>query len=183
MFRGEIPVTRPPQSCPTRRAKVVPQCTKDGDQVGERTLCIGNGNNDRLMLAAAALAIAVVQAEGAAQSALAALHIVRASVRDALDLLVHPKRIVATLRVPSEPSGSAGEAVVSTCREADTIAFYLGGRRWNDALENWRPIGRAAPATLHLPVMDLTTYGLKAIMRHALERPLPRRVRLRIPGT
>jgi soluble P-type ATPase len=62
------------------------------------TVCIGNGDNDRLMFGAAALAIGVIQAEGAAQTALAAAHIVCPSILDALDLLAHPKRIVATLR-------------------------------------------------------------------------------------
>jgi len=64
----------------------------------ERSVCIGNGHNDRLMLADAALGIAVAQAEGAAASALAAARIHCPSILDALDLLRHPKRLTATLR-------------------------------------------------------------------------------------
>lgn len=64
----------------------------------ERTACIGNGMNDRLMLEAAALGIAVVQREGAAPSALAAADVVCPGIVEALDLFVHPLRIAATLR-------------------------------------------------------------------------------------
>lgn len=64
----------------------------------ERSACVGNGHNDRQMLAAAALGIAVVQREGAAGSALEAAHIVCPNILDALDLLTQPLRIVATLR-------------------------------------------------------------------------------------
>jgi soluble P-type ATPase len=60
--------------------------------------CIGNGRNDRLMLAAAALGIAVVQAEGASAEAVAAADVVAPDIRTALDLLLHPQRLVATLR-------------------------------------------------------------------------------------
>lgn len=59
--------------------------------------CIGNGRNDRMMLAAAARAIAVLQAEGAAAALLAA-HVVAPTIADALDLLIHPLRLIATLR-------------------------------------------------------------------------------------
>ncbi|MBI2297231.1 MAG: HAD hydrolase family protein [Betaproteobacteria bacterium] len=64
----------------------------------ERVVAIGNGRNDRLMLEAAALGIAVVQREGAAAEALRAADIVCHSILDALDLLVHPLRLTATLR-------------------------------------------------------------------------------------
>jgi soluble P-type ATPase len=37
----------------------------------ERTVCIGNGHNDRLILATVALGIAVVESEGTAQGSLA----------------------------------------------------------------------------------------------------------------
>ena len=60
--------------------------------------CIGNGRNDRLMLRAAALGIATVQREGAAAETLDAADIVVHDVRDALDLLLAPRRLVATLR-------------------------------------------------------------------------------------
>jgi soluble P-type ATPase len=50
------------------------------------------------MLAAAALGIAVLEGEGAAPAALAAAAVVVRAGVDALDLLRHPKRLVATLR-------------------------------------------------------------------------------------
>ena len=60
--------------------------------------CIGNGLNDRLMLRAAALGIAVIQAEGAVPAAILEADIVVGDVRDALDLLLKPLRLVAGLR-------------------------------------------------------------------------------------
>jgi soluble P-type ATPase len=63
-----------------------------------RTACVGNGRNDRLMLRAAALGIAVIQAEGAAAAALQEADLVVTDVRDALDLLLNPLRLVAGLR-------------------------------------------------------------------------------------
>jgi soluble P-type ATPase len=48
---------------------------------------------------AAALGIAVIQAEGAAPQTLCAADVVVREIGDALDLLVQPKRLAATLRV------------------------------------------------------------------------------------
>ena len=62
------------------------------------TACIGNGRNDRLMLRAAALGIAVVQAEGAAPAAVLEADLVVNDVRGALDLLLKPLPLVAGLR-------------------------------------------------------------------------------------
>jgi len=62
------------------------------------TVCIGNGRNDKLMLQAAALGIAIVGPEGAATDAVLAADIVAPSIQVALDLLLHPLRLVATLR-------------------------------------------------------------------------------------
>jgi soluble P-type ATPase len=64
----------------------------------ERTACIGNGRNDALMMDAAALSIAVVQAEGAAVQTLSAADVVARDIGEALDLLLNPQRLVATLR-------------------------------------------------------------------------------------
>jgi soluble P-type ATPase len=63
-----------------------------------RVVAIGNGRNDRMMLDRAALGIAVCGAEGAAAEAMQASDIVVGRIVDALDLLLHPKRLVATLR-------------------------------------------------------------------------------------
>ena len=62
------------------------------------TVCIGNGANDRLMLLACRLGIAVVQREGAAGKTIGVADVVVPSILDALDLLMHPLRLVATLR-------------------------------------------------------------------------------------
>ena len=63
-----------------------------------RVVAIGNGRNDRLMLQAAALGIAVASAEGSATSAMAAAHVHMAGILDAFDLLGSPLRLTATLR-------------------------------------------------------------------------------------
>ncbi len=64
----------------------------------DSAVCIGNGRNDRLMIAAAALGVAVVQQEGAAPGALTAADAVCPDINAALDLLLHPLRLTATLR-------------------------------------------------------------------------------------
>jgi soluble P-type ATPase len=64
----------------------------------EHVVAIGNGRNDRLMLDAAVLGIVVTGAEGAAAASLQASDIVVCHVVDALDLLLKPTRLVATLR-------------------------------------------------------------------------------------
>lgn len=69
------------------------------EQLGpERTVCIGNGRNDRLMLQQAALGIAVLQAEGAAVQTLLAADVAAPDILAALKLLTNPLRLVATLR-------------------------------------------------------------------------------------
>lgn len=64
----------------------------------ERTVSIGNGRNDRLMLGEASLGIAVILAEGACGGAIAAADVVCRDICEALDLLHHPLRLTATLR-------------------------------------------------------------------------------------
>jgi soluble P-type ATPase len=63
-----------------------------------QTVAVGNGRNDRLMLTAAELGIAVVLREGAAAVTLAAADIVCMGIVPALELLLHPLRLTATLR-------------------------------------------------------------------------------------
>jgi soluble P-type ATPase len=68
-------------------------------ELGAHTVvAIGNGRNDRKMLNAAALGVALVQGEGGAVEALANGDLVCTGVIDALELLRNPKRLVATLR-------------------------------------------------------------------------------------
>ena len=59
---------------------------------------VGNGANDRLMLAEAALGVALIQAEGACVQAVQAADVVCLNIRDALALLIEPQRLIATLR-------------------------------------------------------------------------------------
>jgi soluble P-type ATPase len=64
----------------------------------EQAVCIGNGRNDRLMLEAAALGLAVILAEGIAGETIQAADVVTLAINDALDLLLNPLRLTATLR-------------------------------------------------------------------------------------
>ena len=64
----------------------------------QETVSVGNGRNDALMLKEAVLGIAVIQEEGGAVETLIAADIVTQSILDALDLLLHPLRLTATLR-------------------------------------------------------------------------------------
>lgn len=63
-----------------------------------RCAAIGNGANDVELLRAAALSIAVVGPEGASPKALLEADVVCRSVTEALDLLLEPRLLVATLR-------------------------------------------------------------------------------------
>jgi soluble P-type ATPase len=64
----------------------------------ERVVAIGNGRNDRLMLEAAALGIAVIQREGGAFAAIVGADIIATSIVDALQLVGDSTRLTATLR-------------------------------------------------------------------------------------
>ena len=64
----------------------------------QRVAAIGNGRNDCLMLGRAALGIAIVGGEGASGRALVAADLVCTDIAGALDLLLAPKRLQATLR-------------------------------------------------------------------------------------
>ena len=69
------------------------------DRLGhDRCVVIGNGANDALVLEAAALGIAVLGPEGASSAALRAADVVCTSGVDALDLLLEPTALSATLR-------------------------------------------------------------------------------------
>lgn len=64
----------------------------------DRCVAIGNGLNDRLLLEAAALGIAVVQREGAAARTLQSADLVTPDIDAALGLLMNSSRLIATLR-------------------------------------------------------------------------------------
>ena len=63
-----------------------------------KTVCIGNGRNDLLMIKKAALGIAVIQEEGAFVETVMKADVVCRSIVDALQLLINPQRLIATLR-------------------------------------------------------------------------------------
>jgi soluble P-type ATPase len=58
----------------------------------------GNGNNDRRMLRTARIGVAVSEGEGCAVDAIMASNIHVRSAVESLDLLLNPKRLMATLR-------------------------------------------------------------------------------------
>lgn len=64
----------------------------------ESVVALGNGRNDRLMLKLAALGIALIQHEGGAVETAASADLLSTSVTDALNLLLHPNRLIAGLR-------------------------------------------------------------------------------------
>ncbi len=74
------------------KTKFVEQAGADG------VVAIGNGVNDEGMLAAAALSICIVGAEGASVPTLLAADIVVPDPAAAIGLLLTPRRLVATLR-------------------------------------------------------------------------------------
>jgi soluble P-type ATPase len=64
----------------------------------DKTICIGNGNNDRLMVKEAELGIALLQEEGTCIETLLVSDIVCKNIIDAFGYLMEPKRLIATLR-------------------------------------------------------------------------------------
>jgi len=74
------------------KAEVVSEMGADG------VVAIGNGRNDVPMMGVAGLGIAVIGPEGAAADLLSAADVVTRDIRDALDLILDPLRLKATLR-------------------------------------------------------------------------------------
>ena len=69
-----------------------------GNLPQDNVIAIGNGQNDRLMFEQSALSIMVIQQEGAFSKLISVSDIVCLSIADALNLLLNPLRIIATLR-------------------------------------------------------------------------------------
>jgi soluble P-type ATPase len=61
-------------------------------------VAFGNGANDVGMLRLTTIGIAIITSEGVAPRALQAADVLVQSPIDALDLLLYPKRLIATLR-------------------------------------------------------------------------------------
>jgi P-type E1-E2 ATPase len=64
----------------------------------EKIVAIGNGSNDVQMLKEAALGIGVIGEEGCSKDILKEADFVVKNITDALGIILHPERIVATLR-------------------------------------------------------------------------------------
>ena len=64
----------------------------------ESVIAIGNGRNDVPMMAAAGLSLAIIGPEGACGDLLRAADIAVTDIHHALDLIIHPLRLKATLR-------------------------------------------------------------------------------------
>ena len=64
----------------------------------EKTIAMGNGNNDQFILQEAGIGIAILGDEGISVIALKQADIMVKNISDALDLLLKPKRLMATLR-------------------------------------------------------------------------------------
>lgn len=64
----------------------------------DKVVAVGNGANDSAMLEHAALGIIILGPEGAAVESLLKAKVVVPDIRAALELLLHPKRLMATLR-------------------------------------------------------------------------------------
>jgi P-type E1-E2 ATPase len=69
------------------------------DELGpDQVVAIGNGANDAAMLRCATLGIAVLGGEGLAADCMAAADAIAPDIGAALDLLLRPRRLLATLR-------------------------------------------------------------------------------------
>ena len=64
----------------------------------EHVIAFGNGANDAAMMNIAAISIAVMADEGLSLLALQAADVLAHGPLDAIDLALHPKRLIATLR-------------------------------------------------------------------------------------
>jgi len=64
----------------------------------KEVVAIGNGRNDALMLGEACLGVGVMHVEGCSSQIMAASDVLCRSTEDALNLLLHPSRLIATLR-------------------------------------------------------------------------------------
>jgi soluble P-type ATPase len=69
------------------------------NQLGnDQVIAVGNGRNDVLMLQASAIGIVLIQKEGAYAPLITAADLLCLSIIDALELLLNPLRLKATLR-------------------------------------------------------------------------------------
>ncbi len=94
-----VAATLPVKVRPMKPGAGTPQKAALAEQLGAaQVAAIGNGTNDAEMLRRAALGIAVLGPEGLATACANAADVVAPSIEAALDLLLHPRRLIATLR-------------------------------------------------------------------------------------
>lgn len=84
--------TFPSEDAADSKRKIVEELEHD------TCVCIGNGRNDVRMFRSAALAVAVMDAEGMYGKLAAEADVCVRSMEEGMDLLLHPKRLIATLR-------------------------------------------------------------------------------------
>lgn len=68
------------------------------EALGGNVMCVGNGFNDALMFDRAEFSIAVIEREGTFAGLISHADVITTSILDALDLLLKPDRLKATLR-------------------------------------------------------------------------------------
>lgn len=82
--------------------KIIKNGTEKADAVstmgGRNVIAIGNGRNDVPMMRQSGLGIAVIGPEGAAGELVRTADVVVNDIRDALDMIINPLRLKATLR-------------------------------------------------------------------------------------
>lgn len=64
----------------------------------EKTIAVGNGNNDELMLKESAVGIAILGNEGLATKAMLASDLILKDINDLFDMIKNKNRLIATLR-------------------------------------------------------------------------------------
>lgn len=96
---GNLDVLRNVFSFPLRQIQTGEDKVRFVQELGaSNVVAFGNGANDAAMLQAAALGIAVLSEEGVAVQTLQAADVLAYGPLNAIDLLLQPKRLIATLR-------------------------------------------------------------------------------------
>ena len=96
---GNIPELQKVLGIPLQIIKSGEDKTHYVEQLGPaRVIAFGNGMNDVGMLRLAAIGVAILAGEGVAIAALQGANVLALGPVDAIDLVLNPKRLVATLR-------------------------------------------------------------------------------------
>lgn len=97
--QGNIPELEKILGFPLRRISSGEEKTQYVQQLGPASvIAFGNGMNDVGMLRLAAIGVAILAGEGLATEALQAADVLALGPVEAIELVLHPKRLVATLR-------------------------------------------------------------------------------------